>query len=180
MAGVHHNGSGRPPVDPAENPSPRAVPELPTDEGFRDPTVAPPGPPQAETVTDEDRSRFGVLLDHAAERGLLGPTDYEVRLRDLAEATSIEQMTAIVSELPAFTSIAGTTAEQTRTASDALAFGTMASPVARRRAPWALLVIVVAAVALALMVLALYTAHTVHTRTGGGQSAPVTLSVPRL
>ena len=34
------------------------------------------------------------LLDRAAERGLLSPYDYEARLRDLAEATSIEEMNA--------------------------------------------------------------------------------------
>jgi hypothetical protein len=60
-------------------------------------TAVPVGP-----VTDEERTRFGVLLDRAAERGLLDSSEYELRLRQLAEATSTEQMTAIVSELPAF------------------------------------------------------------------------------
>ena len=59
------------------------------------------GPP-GSGVTDDDRHRYGVLLDHAAERGLLSPADYQVRLAELAEATSVEQLQRIVTELPAF------------------------------------------------------------------------------
>jgi hypothetical protein len=57
-------------------------------------------------VTDEDRTRYGVLLDRAAEHGLLAPYDYEIRLRDLASATTVDQMNHIVTELPAFTATA--------------------------------------------------------------------------
>jgi len=53
-------------------------------------------------VSDEERTSYGLLLDRAAERGLLDPSEYEVRLRRLAEATTTAQMVAIVSELPAF------------------------------------------------------------------------------
>ncbi|HEX7444287.1 MAG TPA: DUF1707 domain-containing protein [Acidimicrobiales bacterium] len=53
-------------------------------------------------VTDDDRNRYGVLLDHAAERGLLSPAEYQVRLVELAEASSVEQLQRIVTELPAF------------------------------------------------------------------------------
>lgn len=53
-------------------------------------------------VTDEVRNRYGVLLDHAAERGLLPPAEYQVRLVELAEATSVEQLQRIVTELPVF------------------------------------------------------------------------------
>jgi len=56
-----------------------------------------------EVITDEVRIRYGLLLDRAAERGLLEPADYEVRLRALAGATTTEQMVDIVAELPAFT-----------------------------------------------------------------------------
>jgi hypothetical protein len=66
---------------------------LPTSRG-----TATPAPP----VTDQDRNRYGLLLDKALERGLLTTSDYEVRLRDLAEATSTEEMLAIVTDLPAF------------------------------------------------------------------------------
>jgi len=58
-------------------------------------------------VTDEDRNRYGVLLDRAAERGLLSPAEYQVRLVELAEATSVEQLHRIVTELPAFGGSAG-------------------------------------------------------------------------
>jgi hypothetical protein len=53
-------------------------------------------------VTDEDRNRYGVLLDHAAERGLLSPGDYQARLADVASATSLDELKRIVTELPVF------------------------------------------------------------------------------
>ncbi len=53
-------------------------------------------------MTDEERNRYGLLLDSAAERGLLDPTDYEMRLRELAQATTTAQMVELVAELPAF------------------------------------------------------------------------------
>ena len=56
-----------------ETASPQPVPDL----------AAGPYP---RAVTDEDRNRYGVLLDHAAERGLLSPAEYQVRLAELAEA----------------------------------------------------------------------------------------------
>ncbi len=71
--------------------TPRPVPSV-------DVPQAVPGP----GVTDEDRNRYGVLLDHAAERGLLSPSDYQVRLAELAEATTLEEMQRIVTELPVF------------------------------------------------------------------------------
>ena len=72
-----------------EMPAPQLIPDL---------TLAIPEP----EVTDADRNRYGVLLDHAAERGLLSPTDYRLRLAGLAEATSMEELQRIVTELPAF------------------------------------------------------------------------------
>ena len=53
-------------------------------------------------VSDEERNRDRVLLDHAAERGLLTAAEYQVRLAELADATSIEQLQRIVTEFPAF------------------------------------------------------------------------------
>src|SRR5271165_2674616 len=69
--------------------APRPVPDLTS--------VAP-----APGVTDGDRNRYGVLLDHAAERGLLSPAEYQIRLAELAEASSVEQLHRIVTEIPAF------------------------------------------------------------------------------
>lgn len=69
--------------------APRPVPDLAT-------TTS------AQGVTDEDRNRFGVLLDHAAERGLLSATDYQIRLAELADATSVEELQRLVTDYPAF------------------------------------------------------------------------------
>ena len=86
-------GDGRPRLEEAE---PVLIPSIETD----DDADADVG---AGVITDEERTRYGLLLDRAAERGLLEPPDYEVRLRALAEATTTEQMVDIVAELPAFT-----------------------------------------------------------------------------
>ncbi len=65
--------------------------------------VPRPVPELASTaVSDDDRNRYGVLLDHAAERGLLSPTEYRETTGQLAEAPSIEDLQRIVTELPAF------------------------------------------------------------------------------
>jgi hypothetical protein len=129
-------------------------------------------------VTDDDRNRFGTLLDHAVERGLLGPGEYQVRLRELAQATSIEEMTEIVSALPAFA--ASPSAVKPDAAVDPLAFATLPARTERRNPPWALLVVVIVVVAVALVALALITAHAVHNHNRSGQSTPVVVSVPRL
>ncbi len=57
----------------------------------------------AVQVTDEERNRFGALLDSAAERGLLTSYEYEARLRDLAVADTVDELRRIVADLPAFT-----------------------------------------------------------------------------
>ncbi len=177
---------------PTPNGPPMPVPELGA-------TVGPEGGPSPDAdpgpvVTDEDRTRFGLLLDHAAERGLLGPADYQVRLRELAEATSIEEMTAIVSELPAFQPAPATVGkgrvrpagagpgrlgETGSAAGVAAPLGAGPASTRRRSSPWVLLVLMVVVVAASLLFLALYAEHTVHGRTGTGQPAPTTLSVPR-
>jgi hypothetical protein len=50
--------------------------------------------------TDDDRQRYGRLLDSARERGLIDDDEYSHRLTELGEADSIEELTRIVSELP--------------------------------------------------------------------------------
>jgi DUF1707 SHOCT-like domain len=177
VANVPHNGSGRPPVDSDEHQSPLPVPELfagsPHDLG------APPGPRSPATVTDEDRNRFGLLLDRAVERGLLAPAEYQVRLRELAEATSVEEMTEIVSALPAF-GAAPSAPKRPEGVPDAFAFGTLPPLPERRKPPWVMLIVVVVTVAVALVVLGLFAAHAARNHSNGGQPVPVTLSVPRL
>ena len=125
-------------------------------------------------MTDEDRTRYGVLLDRAAERGLLAPYDYEMRLRDVASATTIEQMNRIVTELPAFTRLAGATgatARNNRSPSDPRISSNrppFSAVAQQRRARLWLMVAIVTVVAVAsLLFLSIYTRHVVHNRNSG-------------
>jgi len=111
-------GPASDPGDPPAGPGgPRPIPEL---VGYGDAVVAPPrtgrpgddgptgvagrpGGPDGRPVTDDDRNRYGLLLDRAAEGGLLASHEYEVRLRELASASTVDEMHRIVTELPAFT-----------------------------------------------------------------------------
>jgi hypothetical protein len=182
MGDVQHNGSSRPEPEPAGQSSPRAVPELHSDEGFGDfGAGSPTGPQRPAPVSDEDRNRFGLLLDRAAERGLLAPAEYQVRLRELAEATSVEEMTRIVSELPAFTEVPSAAKAKRPKAPHSeplLASARPSEP--RRNPPWALLLIVVVTIAVALVVLGLFAAHAIHTHSSGSQLVPASFSVPHL
>jgi hypothetical protein len=99
-------------------------------------------PPDGGVVTDEERNRYGILLDRAAERGLLSPHEYELRLGDLAVATTTEQMREIVTELPIFTA-----PNAARTSPGAAgrrpAGAALPGPGHRRSSPWLVLVILV-------------------------------------
>jgi len=135
-------------------------------------------------VSDEERNRYGVLLDHAAERGLLSPAEYQARLGDLAEASSVEELQRIVTELPAFgaTGATGTSRSGapwspgpagtvgTRGAPDPAALDSALwanlTPARRRRGsgnPWMILAIVVVVFLVALVALAVVAAHVSHT-----------------
>jgi len=135
--------------------------------------------PAAGPVTDDERNRFGVLLDHAAERGLLSAAEYQLRLRGLAEATSLEEMTTIVSELPSLAP-SSRGAGQPGAVPDLAALGVRQAQERRRTSPWAMLAILLVVVVAALVFLAVYAEHTLHDRTGSGQSPQATLSAPRL
>jgi hypothetical protein len=172
--GLAHNSTvtddatdGRPwPIDPAAH-DPVPIPELGgTDDvttglaGFVSPRKgsAPAVAAEPTPVSDEDRTRFGVLLDHAAERGLLSSYDYELRLGELADATSIEQMREIVTQLPAFTSTPTSARRSVR------ATGTSTAPATgeRRRAnPWLLLGMLVVVIVAALVFFSIYAEHVV-------------------
>jgi len=162
-------------------PAPQPIPDL---------TLASPEP----GVTDEDRNRYGILLDHAAERGLLSSADYRLRLTQLAEATSIEELQRIVTELPAFGGVASPKAVPVASAGDlALAGGqpgrslgppvltgtpaaeldaalwaSLTPPNSRRSSgnPWTILAVVVVILLVAMVGLALVAAHLVHTQPG--------------
>jgi hypothetical protein len=146
---------------------PQPVPDLPSVT-----PVTPVAP--VSGVTDEDRNRYGVLLDHAAERGLLSPAEYQVRLAELAEATSTDQLHQIVTELPAFRGpavvvgrppAAGVTAGSEL---DAALWADRTPAVTRRGRdnPWIILIVMVAVLLVALVVLALVASHVAHAHTG--------------
>jgi hypothetical protein len=123
-------------------------------------------PASGSAVTDEDRNRYGLLLDRAAERGLIGPDDYRVRLADLAAASTIEQMNRIVTELPVFVT---PPAIRSRPRASGLQLPGVPSSMgaSRRSSPWLLLLIVVAVVAASLVFLTIYAEHTVKSRNSG-------------
>jgi hypothetical protein len=180
----HPNGN-RP---EAEDAGPQPV----TAEGRGGATSVPPAGGEGERispVTDEERNRFGALLDKAAERGLLGPADYDVRLRELADAQTAEEMMAIVTDLPAFraaasaapTGTAGSRPAATRDLPSGAPFAPMAPDRARPRretAHWFVLIVLVAVVVVALAVLAIVAAH-LH-RTPSGTTTSAVLSALRL
>ncbi len=133
-------------------------------------------------VTDEDRQRYGQLLDRAAERGLLDAYDYEVRLRDLASASTIEQMNRIVTELPVFTAGPAVAAGTGPRGSRARFAGAPGGIGRSRPSRWLLLVIVVVVVAASLVVLTIFANHVVRNHHSGLAPAAVPaqrLSVPR-
>jgi hypothetical protein len=160
--------------------SPRPVPEA----GFGG------GPP---AVTDDERNRYGALLDAAAERGLLSPTEYQARLGEVAEAPSVAELQRIVTELPAFgiptaaaagrgagvASSGGATASTAGGPSapdlDAILWAGRTQAVARRDRgnQWIVLAVVVGVLLVALVALGLVAAHLTHTHGAGTPAAVV-------
>jgi hypothetical protein len=145
---------------------------------------APPSPQtsvQAENgVTDEDRNRFGTLLDHAAERGLLSVAEYEVRLGELAAATTIDEMREIVTELPVFTPMVNTAPRSKRSGlsggpvGSGSSLATPGSGTSRRRAnPWVVLGVLLVVAVVVLVFFVIYAEHLVHTH-GAGMPSPTT------
>ena len=138
------------------------------------PTVVPPVQ-AAVAVSDEDRNRFGTLLDHAAERGLLSASEYEVRLGELADATTIDQMQQIVTELPLFTPPVG--AAPSRRSSLALGPkepgpGMSATVASRRRpVPWVIFGTLLLVIVAVLVFFVIYAEHLIHTHNAGALSA---------
>lgn len=160
---------GRPgpiaPPAPPRPPAPLAIPDL---DG---PPAAAAVAPVADGVTDEDRTRYGLLLDRAAERGLLSTSEYQVRLGDLAEAATIDQMRKIVTELPVFHAPAtGTVAKGSRRSTTVPALGAPSPRVGGRgrSGRWVLLAIVVIAVLVSLVIFTISAEHVVHTHGTGG------------
>jgi hypothetical protein len=123
--------------------------------------------PSGSAVTDEDRNRYGLLLDRAAERGLIGPYDYEIRLRDLAAASTVEQMNRIVTELPAFAPAPARPSKPRASGAALLGSRGGARTARRRSSPWWLLVIVLAVLAISLVFLTIYAQHMVRNHNAG-------------
>jgi hypothetical protein len=180
---------GRPwPVDPAPSVAlhPLPIPELEVPVG-PDEVAATltsfAGPADADghvpaPVTDDDRHRYGALLDRAAERGLLSPEEYEVRLGELAEATDLDQVRIIVTDLPLFTAPPASTKLRSKNAMMAPGFG-MPPPAHRRRSsPWVLLGILVVVLLASLVLFSVYAEHVVHTHNAGVVGVAAALRVP--
>lgn len=137
-------------------------------------------------MDDDDRNVYGVLLDRAAERGLLSQSDYEVRLGELAAATSVEQMRRIVTDLPAFGApppapSAHRSKRATPTVAPDMALVTVGGR--RRSSPWVLLAILVVVVLASLAFFSIYAEHLVHNHDVGLVSTTAVvrmLSAPRL
>ena len=129
-------------------------------------------------MTDHDRTVYGDLLDRAAERGLLSDREYQIRLGELAGATSVDQMQRIVTELPVFTPAAASATRPSRGAKPAKAL--QAGTVTRRRraSPWLLLGIVVIVAVASLGALSLYADHLVRNHNSGVVSTSVAVSPP--
>ena len=140
--------------------APQSIPDLHGDD-----------PAGGSDVTDEDRHRYGVLLDRAAERGLLTPYEYELRLGDLASATTIDSMQKIVTELPAFTAptVVPARGSQRRRGPSSMGSGSLgaASASPRKASPWLLLAVLVVVVVASLAFLAVYVHHVVQTHPDG-------------
>jgi hypothetical protein len=144
-------------------PAPRPVPELAL----------------ATAVSDDDRNRYGVLLDNVAERGLLTPAEYRQRLTLLAEAPSIEDLQRIVTEFPSFNLSAAPASSPNAPAGrprptasdipdpaalDAAMWATL-TPATSRRASggqWLILGLMVVILIIAMVVLGLIAAHMAH------------------
>jgi len=129
-----------------------------------------PGGDDQSGVTDDDRQRYGLLLDRAAERGLLDTTEYQHRLGDLASATTIDQMNSIVTELPVFDTPGATTGRHMSPRSTSWSSPAAEGGGSRR---WLILVIVVIVVVAAMAFLAVYSHHLVDRRSHGESAPPV-------
>jgi hypothetical protein len=145
------------------------------------PPVPPDAPPSTvdadrPMVSDDDRTRYGLLLDRAAERGLLSAYDYQVKLGELADATSIDQMNMIVSHVPALT-VPPSPTRSTRSKRSTAAVGSgvalAAGPDGRRRSsPWVLLGVLVFVVLASIVFFYVYAEHLVHSRGAGVVAGP--------
>ncbi len=119
-------------------------------------------PPPSGGISDEERTGYGLLLDRAAERGLLDSTEYQHRLEELAAATTVEEMNRIVTELPVLTSPRTSTPPATRprrpsrpAPSKTTPGGAVAVVPQRRLALWVVMAVLVLVAVASLVIVAL-------------------------
>jgi hypothetical protein len=158
--------AGPPAADPTATP-PTATPPTAGPDPAAPPVV--PVDPDPSPVSDEDRTRYGLLLDRAAERGLLSTGEYELRLGELATATSVEELRRIVTDLPALTAPpAPASARRGRRATRVdPTVPPVLTPGESRKSPWLLLALVVVVVLVTLTAFSFYAEHVVRSRSSG-------------
>ena len=136
--------------------------------------------PAEGPVTDDDRQRFGVLLDRAFDRGLLDAVEYQRRLGALAEAATVEELRDLVTELPVLHGGPDRSATA-RPRPDGFAtlgrprYGTTATA---RRSPWPVLVVVLVVLAVLVVVLAVAGAHLARSHRGSAPPPGVPAGLP--
>lgn len=122
------------------------------------------GPP---VVDDEERARYGMLLDRAAERGLLTPQEYGFRLGELASATTVDRMRQLVTELPVLVDPVVKPTRRLRKARPAAGTTAPTGIAGRRSSPWLTLVVVATVLVLALLGFSIYAEHVAHAHQAG-------------
>ena len=153
-----------------------------------------------QVVDDAELSRYGALLDRAAERGLLTPAEYGIRLGELAAATTVDEMIALVTELPVLATGAtpdrrgrglGGTPSRRDAGPDGSPFGgrnravgatvspgdlvgplPAVSPGPGRSSPWFSLAVVVAVLVVAMVFFGVYAEHLIHAHSQGLPAGP--------
>ncbi len=165
----------------------RPIPELPVVDDVAGVMAAFAG--DTGVVGDDERARYGVLLDRAAERGLLTPQEYGFRLGELASATTVDRMRELVTELPMLVSPVAKPARRLRSAKAPAAAvppaGLASStgpavptrPADGRSNQWLMLAVVVVVLVLALLFFSIYAEHVAHSHQSG--LAPTTGVVVR-
>jgi len=166
--------------------APAPVPELSPSPARSE--VGPGEVPAASgLIRGTDREAYARLLDRAHARELLNPVEYQLRLAELADAGTVEEMKRIVTDLPALAGVNGAAGgngagPRSPTRSDRRSTGLAAWPgvagyrVSRRRAgatpgtrPWTVLALVMVVVILVFALLVVYAdrvVHESHTRSG--------------
>jgi hypothetical protein len=127
------------------------------------------------------------------ERGLLGTYDYEIRLHDLAEASTIDEMKKIVTELPMFS--APTPSAKPRKSSPLStspsppgSSSTPGSAYSRipgvatkgRSNPWTKLIILLVVVVIMFAALSIYADHLAHNRQNSSSAVATWTSLAAL